>query len=189
MSVKALSSRQMEEYISENVVARLFLGLEDQLMPHIRDHSNIARAQAALGLLGWEEVNHLVVREAVRLGFGQAEILSSDTTVQEPQIGYPNEPGILRGVAQRCLRALRRIYDPTRHAVATANERAVELLKSVKEYHLFAKTKQQKQSLLKEMVWQGVELMVGVEQVLQQEGERKQKAKHSIILPKNWTGS
>lgn len=181
MSVKALSSRQMEEYISENVVARLFLGLEDQLMPHIRDHSNIARAQAALGLLGWEEVNHLVVREAVRLGFGQAEILSSDTTVQEPQIGYPNEPGILRGVAQRCLRALRRIYDPTRHAVATANERAVELLKSVKEYHLFAKTKQQKQSLLKEMVWQGVELMVGVEQVLQQEGERKQKAKHSAM--------
>lgn len=99
MSVKSFSSRQMEEYISENVVARLFLGLEDQLLPHIRDHSNIARAQAGLGVLGWEEVNHLVVRESVRLGFGHPQILSSDTTVQEPQLGYPNEPAILRGVA------------------------------------------------------------------------------------------
>lgn len=181
MSVKSLSSRQMEEYISENVVARLFLGLEDQLLPHIRDHSNIARAQAALGVLGWEEVNHLLVRESVRLGFGNPQILSSDTTVQEPQIGYPNEPGILRGVAQRCLRAFKRIYDPTLQAVATAKERAVELLKSVKTYHLFAKTKQQKQSLLKEMVWQGVELMVKVKQVLQEGSESANKWKQTVM--------
>jgi len=31
--------------------------------------------------------------------------LSSDTTVQEPQIGYPHEAGILRGIAQRVYRA------------------------------------------------------------------------------------
>jgi hypothetical protein len=134
-----------------------------------------------LGVLGWEEVNHLVVRESVRLGFGQAEILSSDTTVQEPQIGYPNEPGILRAIAKRCLRALRRISDTTRQSVATANERAVELIKSVKSYHLFAKTKQQKDTLLREMVWQGVELMVRAEEILQEEGERKDKAKQSVM--------
>lgn len=181
MSVKSLSSRQMEEYISENVVARLFLGLQDQLLPHIRDHSNIARAQGALGTAGWEEVNHLVVRESVRLGFGHPEILSSDTTVQEPQIGYPNEAGILRGVAQRCLRVFKRISDTTLHAVATARQRAVELLKSVKTYHLFAKTTQQKDTLLREMVWQAVDLMESVEQVLQEEGQSTDKVNHCFM--------
>ena len=36
MAVKALSARQMEEYSSENVVARLFLDLEEPLLPHLR---------------------------------------------------------------------------------------------------------------------------------------------------------
>jgi hypothetical protein len=101
MSVKALSARQMEEYIAENVVARVFLDRAENLLPHLRDHANIARAQAALGTAGWQQVNHLVVTESVRLGFGKPHLLSSDTTVQEPQIGYPHEAGILRGIAQR----------------------------------------------------------------------------------------
>lgn len=104
-AVKALSARQMEEYSSENVVARLFLDLEETLLPHLRDHANIARAQAALGTAGWQQVTHLVVTESVRLGFGKPQLLSSDTTVQEPQIGYPHEAGILRGIAQRVYRA------------------------------------------------------------------------------------
>lgn len=105
MSVKTLDSRQMEHHVEENVVARLFLGIEGQLWPRVRDHSNIARAQATLGMAGWQEVNELIVGEARRLGFGQMEMLSSDTTMQEPAIGYPNEAGIRRGVAQRVYRS------------------------------------------------------------------------------------
>jgi uncharacterized membrane protein YhhN len=52
MAVKALSARQMEEYISENVGARMFLGLAENRLPHLRDHASIARAQAALGTVG-----------------------------------------------------------------------------------------------------------------------------------------
>jgi len=47
MAVKALSARQMEEYSAENVVARVFLDLAENPLPHLRDHSNIARARAA----------------------------------------------------------------------------------------------------------------------------------------------
>jgi hypothetical protein len=36
MAVKALSARQMEAYSAENVVARLFLDLEEPLLPHLR---------------------------------------------------------------------------------------------------------------------------------------------------------
>jgi hypothetical protein len=96
----------MEEYLSENVVARVFISRHGDPAPQIRDHSNIARALVALGAEGLEEVNALILKESVRLGFGDPSVLSGDTTVQELPIGYPNEPGILRGLAQRCLRAL-----------------------------------------------------------------------------------
>jgi len=107
--VKVYHSRQMEEYLQENVVARLFMGLEHQLEAHIRDHANIARAVEALGAEGIAEVNQLIVKQAQTLGFSSSEVLSSDTTVQEPAIGYPNEPGILKGLAERCERALRKL--------------------------------------------------------------------------------
>ena len=47
MAVKALSARQMEEYSAENVVVRVFLDLAENPLPHLRAHSNIARARAA----------------------------------------------------------------------------------------------------------------------------------------------
>ena len=106
MLIKGLDSRQMEAYVAENVVARLFIGRQHDTKAQIRDHSNIARAYAALGQAGLDEVNHLVIKEAHGFGFVDAGVLSADTTAQELPIGYPNEPGILRGLAQRCGRAL-----------------------------------------------------------------------------------
>jgi hypothetical protein len=65
MLVKRYHPRQLEEYLNESVVARVFLSKADDPRPWIRDHSNIARAYAALGVEGLEEVNQLIVREAV----------------------------------------------------------------------------------------------------------------------------
>ena len=106
MLIKAFDSRQMEAYVAENVVARVFIGRQHDPQAQMRDHSNIARAYAALGKAGIDEVNHLVIKEAHRFGFVDEGSLSADTTAQELPIGYPNEPGILRGLAQRCGRAL-----------------------------------------------------------------------------------
>src|SRR5262249_9229311 len=147
--IKHFDSRQMEEYRRENVCARLLVGCPQQAHPAIRDHASIARAEAALGAAGLEAVNHLIVREAVRLGFGDARVLSGDTTAQELPIGYPNEPGILRGLAQRCLRALHNLQKKGVRYGKDAAEQAKQLLKEIKEYHLFAKTKEQKDRRLK----------------------------------------
>src|ERR671932_1438822 len=106
MLVKHLNARETEAYVSENVVAWVFIGRQADPNPQIRDHSNIARAYAALGTDGLEEINALLLHVAQDCGFADTSILSSDTTAQELPIGYPNEPGILRGVAQRCGRAL-----------------------------------------------------------------------------------
>ena len=109
MLVKPLNARDREAYLAENVVARVFMGRQDERSPQIRDHANIARAYAALGREGGEEVNTLRLHVAKDFGLADSSILSSDTTAQELPIGYPNEPGSLRGGAQRGGRALAKL--------------------------------------------------------------------------------
>lgn len=159
MMIKHLNSREMEVYVAENVVARMFISKQDDPMPHIRDHSNIARAYAALGAKGLKEINGLIVKESVRLGFGDPRILSGDTTAQELPIGYPNEPGILRGIAQRCLRALGNLKKKGVQGVESAMEQAKTVVRSVKEHHLFAKAKEEKQQILTRIIEETKHLM------------------------------
>src|SRR5260370_38900918 len=86
--VKNLNGRHMESYRAENVVARVFIGRQDDPRPQIRDHSNIARAYAALGKEGMDEINALMLHVAKDFGFADVSILSADTTAQELPIGY-----------------------------------------------------------------------------------------------------
>jgi len=168
--VKVYHSRQMEEHLRENVVARLFMGLEQQLEAQIRDHANIARAVEALGVAGIAEVNQLIVKQVQALGLSSTEVLSSDTTVQEPAIGYPNEPGILKGLAERCERALRKLHKRGAQGAAEAIEKAKEIYRLVKEHHLFARGKEAKDELLEQMIAQTRELIAQAEQVIKQIG-------------------
>jgi len=181
MAVKALSARQMEEYSAENVVARVFLDLAENPLPHLRDHSNIARAQAALGTAGWQQINHLVVTEAVRLGFGKPQLLSADTTVQEPQIGYPHEAGILRGIAQRGYRAAVKLKNRGYQHAQAAIEKAKEVFGRVKDYHLFAKTKPAKDQALKKILSHSKQLLTSSRQVIKQVGVASPKVAHAAV--------
>jgi hypothetical protein len=181
MAVKALSARQMEEYSSENVVARVFLDCAETLLPPLRDHASIARAQAALGTAGWQEVNQLVVTEAVRLGFGKPQLLSSDTTVQEPQIGYPHEAGILRGIAQRVYRAAVKLKNRGSQHAQAALEQAKEVFGRVKDYYLFARTKPAKDQALKQILRHSKRLLTRSQAVIKQVGAASNKAVRSAV--------
>src|SRR6516225_2238782 len=147
MLVKTLKARDMEAYLAENAVARVFIGRQDNRSPQIRDHSNIARAYAALGREGVEEVNTLILHVAKDFGFADVRILSSDTTAQELPIGYPNEPGILRGWAQRCGRALTKLKTRAVLGVDTALAQVQTILKTVKAHHLFTKSRAAKRQV------------------------------------------
>jgi hypothetical protein len=160
MLVKNLNARDMEAYLAENVVARVFLGRQDDPMPQIRDHSNIARAFVALGKDGIEEVNALVLHVAKDLGFADPGILSSDTTAQELPLGYPNEPGILRGLAQRCGRALEKLKRRGVQGVEAAIEQVQTILRTVKEHHLFAKGTDAKRQVLIRLLTEVGQLVV-----------------------------
>jgi len=162
----------MEQHLSESVVARRFLDLTQQPMMHIRDHASLARAEAALGAEGKAEVNALIIRAVQELGFTSRQILSSDTTVQEPAIGYPNEPGILKGMAERIERALKKLKARGVKLAGTGIEKAKEIYKSVKQHHLFAQTKEEKKKLLQQIVQQSEALIQTTPAVLQQVSRR-----------------
>jgi hypothetical protein len=160
MLVKTLDSRQMEAYLAENVVARVFIGCGHDVHAQIRDHSNIARAYVALGKSGIEAVNHLIIQEAHGLGFVDAGSLSADTTAQELPIGYPNEPGILRGLAQRCGRALTRLKQRGVAGLGGALDQVQTIVRSVKAHHLFTRDKADKRQVLTRILREVGELMV-----------------------------
>src|SRR6266571_1998958 len=166
MVVKNLHARALEAYVAENVVARVFIGRQNAPRPQIRDHSNIARAYTALGKDGLEEVNALILHVAKDLGFADISILSSDTTAQELPIGYPNEPGILRGLAQRCGRALAQVQT---------------ILRSVKEHHLFAKGTQAKRQVLIRLLTEVGQLLVHTRPLVRRLGQSRDRGTQGAV--------
>jgi hypothetical protein len=175
MLVKNLNSREMEAYVAENVVARVFLGRQAEPQAQIRDHSSIARAYAALGKAGIDETNALMLNVAKSYGFADAGILSADTTAQELPIGYPNEPGILRGLAQRCGRALTKLQRRGVVGVAAALEQVQTILRSVKEHHLFAKSKAYKREVLTRILREVGQLVVDTRLLVARLGQSRDR--------------
>ena len=181
MVVKHLNSREMEAYLAENVVARVFIGRQDDPTPQIRDHSNIARAYTALGQDGVDEVNAFILHVAKDSGFANVGLLSSDTTVQELPIGYPSEPGILRGLAQRCGRALVQLKKSGGYGVDAALAQVETILRSVKEHHLLAQGKTEKRLGLTRLLTEVGQLMVQTRLRLKRLGERHARVTHNAI--------
>jgi hypothetical protein len=181
MGVKNLNSREMEAYLAENVVARVFIGRQDDPTPQIRDHSTIARASTALGQDGVDEVNALILHVAKDAGFADVSLLSSDTTVQELPIGYPNDPGVLRGLAQRCGRALVQLKKSGVSGVDAALAQVEIILRSGKEHHLFAQGKPEKRQVLTRLLTEVGQLMVQTRLLRKRLGERHARVPHNAI--------
>jgi len=181
MLVKNFHARDMEAYLAENVVARVFIGRKDDPRPQRRDHSNIARAYTALGKDGVEEITALLLHVARDCGFADVSILSSDTTAQELPIGYPNEPGILRGMAQRCGRALAKLKTRAVVGVDTALEQVQTILRTVKEHHLVVKGKQAKRQVLTRLLTEVGAFVVQTRLLVQGLGERRDRVMHNAI--------
>src|SRR5215471_16181658 len=104
--VQPLTARAMETDVSEKMGTRVCMGRHDHPQPQRRDHATLAWASAALGKDGREASQALRRHVANDCGFADATILSSAPTAQALPLGYPNAPGIIRGWAQRCGRAL-----------------------------------------------------------------------------------
>jgi hypothetical protein len=181
MLVKHLNAREMEAYLAENVVARVFMGHQTDPSPPIRDHSNIARAYTALGKDGVEEVNALILHVAHNRGCADASILSSDTTAQELPMGYPNEPGILRGWTQRCGRALAQLKTRVGLGFDTALAQVQTILRTVKEHHLFAQGKQEKRQVLTHLLTEVGQLIVQTRPIVRRLGQSRDRVTQRAV--------
>src|SRR6266849_6176022 len=179
MLVKQLNSRALEASLAEHVVARVFIGRQDDPWPQMRDHANSARAYAALGKEGVEEIKTLILHVATALGFADPSRLSSDTTAQELPIGYPNAPGMLRGWAQRCGRALQKRKTRAVLGGDMALAQVETILRSVKEHHLFAKGKPEKRQVLTRLLTEVGQLVVQTRLLIQGLGERRDRVTQS----------
>ena len=124
---------------------------------------------------GVEEINALMLHVAKDCGFADVSILSSDTTAQELPIGYPNEPGILRGLAQRCGRALAKLKTRAVVGVDTALAQVQTILRTVKEHHLFAKGKQAKRQVLTRLLTEVGQLIVQTRLLVEGLGARRDR--------------
>jgi len=175
MCVKHLHAREMEAYLAEHVVARVFIGRQGDPRPQMRDHANIARASTALGKDGVDEINALILHVARDLGFADIRILSSETTAQELPIGYPNEPGILGGLAQRCGRALVRLKTRAVLGVETALAQVQTILRTVKEHHLFAKSRAAKRQVLTRLLTEVGQLVVQTRPIVTRLGQSRDR--------------
>ena len=181
MWVECWHARQMEKYLSESVVARRFLALTSAPQMHVRDHSNIARAEAALGAAGKAAVNALLLHQAKALNFTNGAVLSSDTTVQEPALGYPNEPGILKGWAERLARSFKKLQARGVAGAQAGWEQTKEIVRQVKQHHLWAKTKEEKKQLLTKLVATSEALLQQTKEVMQAVSTRCGQAKQKAV--------
>jgi hypothetical protein len=89
--------------------------------------------------------------------------------------GYPNEPGILRGVAQRCGRALSQLKTRGVWGVDAALAQGQTILRSVKEHHLFAKGTQEKRQVLTRLLTEVGELVVHTRPLVTRLGQRRDR--------------
>src|SRR5207245_10650520 len=77
MLVKHLNARDMESYLAENVVARVFIGRQDAPRPQIRERAHTTPAHTALGKDRTEKSRARTLRVAQDFGFADARLLSS----------------------------------------------------------------------------------------------------------------
>jgi hypothetical protein len=182
MLIKGVHARQMEELLTENAVARVFIDWEHHTHMQVRDHSNIARILEALGSQGIQALNALILNQAVTFGFADPKTLSGDTTAQELPIGYPNEAGILKGLAERCVRSFEKLRKKGKRNIKKTKARFSALIQKAKEYHLFAKGKEKKKALLQRMVKETRVALKAVEKVTKRFERDCDRTVHSAIV-------
>lgn len=174
MHVMRFNYRELEAYTSENIIGRLFVEAKEKDILQIRDHSAIARACVCIGKDGMEQLNQLIVGHATTLGFADPSVISADTTAQELHIGYPNEPGILKGIAQRCIRACGRLSKAGYNGFQRVKDIATEIIRKVKEHHLFIKGLEDKKTSLISMCEKTVRLLKECSEVRRKIGHTTQ---------------
>lgn len=166
MGLRRMPLRETEDQVRYYAPARYLCGLtETGWTP---DFTTIQDFEAQMGEEGLEQLNGSVVDLAVELGLADPRVAVGDTTCQEAAIPHPNEMGLMGGFIRSMNLAAQRVGHQVGQWLKQVGSQLKAAKEKVREYRLFAKTKEVKDRVLKEMVECVAKLQAGLGRVLEQ---------------------
>jgi transposase, IS5 family len=141
--------RVLEDQIRHYAPARYLCGLtETEWSP---DHRTLHDFIELMGEEGVRLINEYAVEWAVEEKLADPKLLVADLTAQEADIPYPNEIGLMAGFVATVAAASRRAGKVLKGFVEKVGSKLKAAKKKVREYRLFAKTKEKKDQVMSEM--------------------------------------
>jgi hypothetical protein len=149
MATRKLTYREAEDLIQYYAPARYLCGLtESNWTP---DFTTIQDFTELMGEKGIKLINQYVVGLAVKNKLADPKTLVADTTAQEAAIPYPNEMGLMAGFLRSVAIAARKVGRGLKGFVQQTAGQFKAARQKAREYRLFAKTKESKDRVMKQM--------------------------------------
>jgi len=150
MATRKLTYREAEDLIRYYAPARYLCGLtETEWTP---DFTTIQDFTELMGEEGIKLINQHVVQMAVKEKLADPKTLVADTTAQEASVPYPNEMGLMSGFLSSVASAARKVGQGLKGFVQQTESQFKAARQKAREYRLFAKTKESKDRVMKQMV-------------------------------------
>jgi len=148
-ATRDMTWREAEDLIRYYAPARYLCGLtETEWSP---DHTTLHDFAVLLGEDGAKLINEYTVKWAVEEKLADSKLVVADTTAQEAAIPYPNEMGLMATFMTAVCAAGKRGGAFLKAFVEKAGTKFKAAKDKFRKYRLFAKSKQAKLKLLREM--------------------------------------
>lgn len=149
-ATRSMPYRVLADQIRHYAPARYLCGLtETEWSP---DHRTIHDFIELMGEEGARLINEYAVEWAVEEKLADPRVLVADTTAQEAAIPYPNEMGLMAAFIASVAAASKRAGKTLKEFAVKVGKKVESAQKKVREYRLFAKTKEAKSKTMAEMV-------------------------------------
>jgi len=166
--LKSCDFRTAEDLIRNYLPARYLCNLQNtEWTP---DHNTIWEFEKMLGKEGLREINDSVLLLAADLGYADPRGLCADTTVQEAFIPHPTEVGHMNSFMKSCKENLETLYSKSKGLGKKIADKMKnifsEIGEKVRSHRLFAKTKEARLELNRELLKKSLELNAQLEKLL-----------------------
>ena len=149
MATRKITYREAEDLIRYYAPARYLCGLtETEWTP---DFTTIQDFTELMGQEGIELVNEYVVGLAVKKKLADPATLVADTTAQEAAIPYPNEMGLMGSFLTAVIAAGKKVGRGLKGFIGKTAAQFEAGKQKLREYRLFAKTKEKKTRVMTQM--------------------------------------
>jgi len=149
MATRKLTYRDAEDQIRHYAPARYLCGLtETEWTP---DFTTIQDFTELMGEDGIKLINLGVVEQAVEEKLADPRTVVADTTAQEAAVPHPNEMGLMAGFLSSVAAASQKIGGTLKGFMDKTASQFKAAKQKVREYRLFAKTKEAKGRVMRQM--------------------------------------